>query len=63
MKWDPNRYRTHCGHVTERGKGLVELLRGRGLTRVWNLGCGDGALSGEIAACGRWPGGVSGVQG
>ena len=51
-KWDAELYDAHHAFVWEKAKGLVELLAPKPGERILDLGCGTGALTAEIAACG-----------
>ncbi len=51
-KWDTELYDTRHAFVWEKAKGLVELLAPKPGERILDLGCGTGALTAEIAACG-----------
>jgi len=51
-KWDPELYDARHAFVWEKAKGLVELLAPKPGERILDLGCGTGALTAEIAACG-----------
>ena len=51
-KWDAELYDARHAFVWEKAKGLVELLAPKPGERILDLGCGTGALTAEIAACG-----------
>jgi trans-aconitate methyltransferase len=50
--WDPERYRRNAGFVAELGVPLLDVLAPQAGERILDLGCGDGALTGKIAAMG-----------
>jgi len=50
--WDAERYARTARFVSDLGAPLVEVLAPRAGERILDLGCGDGALSAEIAARG-----------
>jgi trans-aconitate methyltransferase len=51
-KWDAELYDARHAFVWEKAKGLVELLAPKPGEKILDLGCGTGALTAEIAACG-----------
>jgi trans-aconitate methyltransferase len=51
-KWDAELYDAKHAFVWEKAKSLVELLAPKLGERILDLGCGTGALTAEIAACG-----------
>ena len=50
--WDPIDYSRHAGFVAVLGRDLIDLLAPREGEEILDLGCGDGALTMEISACG-----------
>lgn len=50
--WDPATYAANARFVSDLGAGVVDLLDPRPDERILDLGCGDGALSLEIASRG-----------
>lgn len=52
QRWDPERYARNARFVADMALPVVELLAPRAGERVLDLGCGDGALTGKIAAVG-----------
>ena len=50
--WDPKAYDNDARFVSDLGMGVVDLLDPQPGERILDLGCGDGALSIEIAARG-----------
>lgn len=51
-KWNAKLYDAKHAFVWEKAKGLIELLAPQAGERILDLGCGTGALTAEIAACG-----------
>jgi trans-aconitate methyltransferase len=51
-KWNAGLYDAKHAFVWEKAKGVVDLLAAKSGERILDLGCGSGALTAEIAACG-----------
>lgn len=51
-RWNAVEYDARHAFVSEKAKGLVELLAPKAGERILDLGCGTGALTAEIAARG-----------
>jgi SAM-dependent methyltransferase len=50
QRWDPERYRRNASFVPALGQGVLDWLEARPGERILDLGCGDGALTAELAA-------------
>src|SRR6266403_5369903 len=51
-KWTAGLYDAKHAFVWEKARGVVDLLAAKSGERILDLGCGTGALTAEIAACG-----------
>jgi SAM-dependent methyltransferase len=50
--WDPESYARNARFVSDLGEPVLDLLEVAGSEKILDLGCGDGALTGKIAALG-----------
>ena len=51
LEFDGRKYRRASAHQREWGRGLIEKLGLAGHESILDLGCGDGTLTKELAAC------------
>jgi trans-aconitate methyltransferase len=58
--WDPDRYAKNARFVADLGAPLIDLLAPKAGERILDLGCGDGALTEKLVACGCTVVGVDG---
>jgi len=49
QRWDPERYRRNAAFVPALGREVITLLAPQKNERILDLGCGDGALTSELA--------------
>jgi trans-aconitate methyltransferase len=52
QNWNPESYRAGAAFVADYGRALLEILDPQPGEDILDLGCGDGRLTQEIAACG-----------
>jgi trans-aconitate methyltransferase len=50
--WDPESYAKNAGFVSALADPVLDLLQAAAGEKILDLGCGDGALTGKIAALG-----------
>jgi SAM-dependent methyltransferase len=63
QEWHAGRYATHARFVAELGASVLDLLAPRPGERILDLGCGDGALTEQIARAGVDVVGADAAQG
>ena len=52
MKWNADDYARNARFVAEYGEDVIDLLAPAAAERILDVGCGDGALTAKIVACG-----------
>jgi len=60
--WNANQYVNHASFVAEHGSPVLDLLTPKSGDRILDLGCGDGALTQDIAKSGAIVHGVDSSQ-
>ena len=50
--WDAEKYKKDFSFVPQYGEAVMDLLDAAPGSRVVDLGCGNGALTEQLAACG-----------
>lgn len=52
ITWDATQYKNDFSFVAQYGKGVAELIESKPGAVLLDLGCGNGSLTAEFAACG-----------